>query len=1796
MADEIKLKAPTVEQQVVVNINGEEKLKAFSDTLDKISNNKNLQKYWKTQEELINATTEAYGNFQKKASQDNASELIKIVNALKAVSKTDLSHVLPDFDKISKGLADAQKIVGSIDSAFSVNSFKTAFDSFEALEAYGTDVSKILQKLGTSADVDGLRGQIDNLSRSLEGANKRIEQLQYRNGSLLDELYDVKSGSKVMELEGQLEELRSLSDITVKDFKQSLGHFGFSEYDFDLDPYITRIKEGVYSASGALSDFKSDYKYLFEDTFNRKDNVDNGQLSKFESSLIEVLKVVQNTATGIKELQDQIQMLSVPEIQDDFKGSDESLKQILNLFEKINDSLSSLRSVISDVGDGEEFSPLLKTIKEITTAVNTLSKSVSNIGLNVNIESGGMDQKLLSSLDAKKQSLLSAYKTQFDAMRAFKPSGTTVAMANPENRSRIAALNKQINNFDGGASTDNIDQRITAYKEIIKLMKEVLQLSYGKDIYSDMDSSFKTAVSSATGQVTRVQNELKKANIDGTDLENLFGSQDLSKVVEQLSRIADQFENITRAASEFKTKFADGIKVESSVQEIETLTNKVKELEAEISKLQAPLKTNISSPKNTPSETVGGSAEDLKAAGNAADEAGKKVENSFKAASEAAKTATENAKEYERVLSQVGQLGVDENVSAVYQKNDGQLESVRWKAKRDKDKNIVRDDNDNIVYDIDSTIISKYEQLEKIIVKADNEIRDLERDMKEVQAYDPKASTQGIQDKIKYQKDYIDLLMQTVKAISQSDEYLLIEKQILDARAKAEKEYNLTINAKKDKTDAKQSAADQKKLQDNIDRTNRALAKQENLVQSIHNSYDKSVSTDRYVDNTADLSALNAKETEIRNLISKLQGQGRNSSNEKEFLELEKLIAEYKELAKYKLKENNPTKQELGGQKLSVLIADQIAKYDELIAKEEKYGDATKDVVEQLKKQRDILAATDKDGKYTATADQFYDARDEYKIQSSAFKSNSIVLDKAKKEQADLLKTQKQIDVDTKKFDQASAKLQSQKWDSFLQEQEKYESSVNEINSLISKTDELLAGLPIPKELDAEFLKLIDDVEVFNEKLRTGGDSKEYDANINSLVSDYLKKNSIQQKRDKETYDATAQEEQNKVLERQKQLWDDISSSLGRYETLQKRIAQGKALEGDVEEAKALRDHINELQRSDILPVEKLNASNKKLREIDQTVSDLKKQTDAANADRTDKDKTKQLNKDWNEAIKYNEALNDTQKELSKLSVPKELEKDRLELIDYADELRNKLVNSNELELPDYKKQIKAKISDYNKNVKIQQNRDKETYDSSAEEEKNRLLERQELLWNDLSTSLMRYETLQKRIANGKPLENDNAESEELLNHICALQRMDILPTDKLKAYNEKLRNITQTVAELEEKLKQTTIDNVQKSINKYEKMYNDRSATPADYNQNDTYKKNLGNLADAINNLKEYKATLSGVSSITDEQKTTISGLTAKCEECANAFKAMSAAEKGSDDLSRAKLYNKIGEYLQKNSGMAKEFKVQLKALQKQIENEGPNANTKDLTNQFIRLKSQIREAGQEGRSFLDILKDKAFYGFVGQLGTYFGFNDFIRYIGEGINTVRELDTAMTEMRKVSDESVASLKDFQKESFDIANAVGTTAKQIQTSTADWMRLGETLEQAKESAKDANVLLNVSEYDNIEEATQALVSMSQAYKELDKMDIINVLNKIGNEYSISTDELSTALKDSAAVLKTQNNDLAQSVALITAGKLVTCIYRNIYNRMNLIAGKALIRQSYLLFKIHRKSLTPQYRGNYYMTV
>ena len=397
-------------------------------------------------------------------------------------------------------------------------------------------------------------------------------------------------------------------------------------------------------------------------------------------------------------------------------------------------------------------------------------------------------------------------------------------------------------------------------------------------------------------------------------------------------------------------------------------------------------------------------------------------------------------------------------------------------------------------------------------------------------------------------------------------------------------------------------------------------------------------------------------------------------------------------------------------------------------------------------------------------------------------------------------------------------------------------------------------------------------------------------------------------------------------------------------------------------------------------------------------------------------------------------------------------------------------------------------------------------YDAKADNAKK--LEREKQIWNELTTSLERYATIQKRIASNNALSTDNEEVTKLLEHIHELQRNDILPTEKLTVSNEKLQQINQTVTDLKAKLKKSTLDSLQGSIDKYQKIYDQRSTYSSDFTPSEQYTKNLTDLDTAIKNLVEYRNTLKNVGEVTVEQETHLKGLVAACEKTSDSFKSLSASEKGASQIAVDKLVQRINKDLDECTNYSKEAKLGLRALRDELESANPR-NLKEITSEIINIENAEIRAGRAGRSFIDTLKNSGFHQIAAQMAGMFGFYDIINLGKEGLSVVRELNTALTEMRKVSDESLQSLKNYQNTTFDTADAVDTTAKQIQNSTADWMRLGESLDEAAESAKTANVLLNVSEFDNIEDATKSLVAMGQAYKDLDKLTIVDKLNEVG---------------------------------------------------------------------------------------
>ena len=636
MADEIKLKAPTVEQQVVVNINGEDKLKSFADTLDKISNNKNLQKYWKTQQDLINATADAYSNFQRKASKENASELIKVTNALKAMSGTDLSNILPDFDKISKSMIKAQKIAGDIDSAFSVKGFKEAFDSFETLKAYGTDIQKLFSHFGVNSDIGELQQNVRLLEGEVEKLTKKLINAKNDNEELRNEFENFKVGSgfadKLDELDRLKAEMQNIRDEATQTFNQFLDANKIDRYDWFNDDrfaeYFEKLENGTFTASEAIRQFKTEYDYLLEESFKSNGNSFGlDQLQAFSTKLDSIFHQVEETSNKINDiLSNGVIAKSVQNLSKDTALSDaqrsifgnilqdeESLKSITALFQKLIDetnqtkntevfnteqfikieslftsiesSLSSIKGVLVDVGDGEELSPLLKTITNVESGIDKLSSSVKGIGLNMNIDFGS-DTEMEAKAQAKISNALQAYQRLFDHIKSLSAGGSLITQK---------FFDFDINQFDTPMS------KLQAYRKFIENMRNEAKAIYGGQdvLFTDTDKKYWTQASSAMGQVTKTFNEMKAAS-DANPLENIFGKTDLTEVLNQLSAIVSKLDEISMSANRFADVFKNGLNVNASVEEIEKLTNRVKELESKLAKIKTPTgatpqESNISS-------------------------------------------------------------------------------------------------------------------------------------------------------------------------------------------------------------------------------------------------------------------------------------------------------------------------------------------------------------------------------------------------------------------------------------------------------------------------------------------------------------------------------------------------------------------------------------------------------------------------------------------------------------------------------------------------------------------------------------------------------------------------------------------------------------------------------------------------------------------------------------------------------------------------------------------------------------------------------------------------------------------------------------------------------------------------------------------------------------------------------------------------------------------------------------------------------------------------------------------------
>lgn len=229
------------------------------------------------------------------------------------------------------------------------------------------------------------------------------------------------------------------------------------------------------------------------------------------------------------------------------------------------------------------------------------------------------------------------------------------------------------------------------------------------------------------------------------------------------------------------------------------------------------------------------------------------------------------------------------------------------------------------------------------------------------------------------------------------------------------------------------------------------------------------------------------------------------------------------------------------------------------------------------------------------------------------------------------------------------------------------------------------------------------------------------------------------------------------------------------------------------------------------------------------------------------------------------------------------------------------------------------------------------------------------------------------------------------------------------------------------------------------------------------------------------------------------------------------------------------------------------------------------DINKQVTLLRTNGVKQVSSFSKFIDELGAK-FRNLSTYLLSFVGFYEVWGAIQQGVTYVRELDSALTEMKKVSDETTESLKAFQEESFDIADSVASTAKEIQNSTADWLRLGYAMDEASELARTTAVYKAVGDDMDIATATESMVSTLQGFQlEADQAaNIVDQFNEVSNNFAIDSKGIGDALQRSAASFNAANTGMSEAIALITA--TMKTKWLNIWKhilRIHLIAGTPL---------------------------
>ena len=205
-------------------------------------------------------------------------------------------------------------------------------------------------------------------------------------------------------------------------------------------------------------------------------------------------------------------------------------------------------------------------------------------------------------------------------------------------------------------------------------------------------------------------------------------------------------------------------------------------------------------------------------------------------------------------------------------------------------------------------------------------------------------------------------------------------------------------------------------------------------------------------------------------------------------------------------------------------------------------------------------------------------------------------------------------------------------------------------------------------------------------------------------------------------------------------------------------------------------------------------------------------------------------------------------------------------------------------------------------------------------------------------------------------------------------------------------------------------------------------------------------------------------------------------------------------------------------------------------------------LSNEFAELKIDMENAGIAAETLgqkLSRLFKEHFQTAIAMAG--------VAMVKQGLrevyDNVLELDTAVTELKKVSKMTGDEMNEYLDRTATNARELGSNISDLVSSTADWKRLGYTDKDSEELARVSALMANVGDQiDNATTASSYLISAMQGFGLVadDAERLLDCMNQIANTEPVSMNDLGIIMQKSSAAMSAAGNTYQETLSLAAA--------------------------------------------------